>query len=62
MKKILLVVIVSLIFGCASEAEIQHMKERSLIYQKSIDACINQGGVPIISGWGPWMKDCKFNK
>lgn len=28
--------------------------------RKSVDACIAQGGVPIISSWGNWMTDCKF--
>lgn len=32
----------------------------SSMQQQAIDACKEAGGVPIISSWGPWMKDCVF--
>ena len=56
----ILVLVAILLAGCnpISEAELN----RSLITarMKSLDACIAQGGVPIISSWGNWMTDCKF--
>jgi hypothetical protein len=60
MKKILLLVVVTFIIGCTTEAEEQAAKAWRLKQQQSTDACLKQGGVPIYSTLDNRLKDCKF--
>lgn len=53
----ILALVAILLAGCSpTDATQEYTNAR----RKAIDACIAQGGVPIISSWGNWMTDCKF--
>jgi len=55
----ILVLVAILLVGCSPTDTISD-QEYADARRKSINACIAQGGVPIISSWGNWMTDCKF--
>ncbi len=55
---LLVVLILPMLFACkCGDNTSSLVKEENK--RKSIDACIAQGGIPILDGWGD-MTDCKF--
>lgn len=62
MKKVLIIVplfcLMFMLTGC-EETESQSKKHNRI--DKAVNACIEQGGVPIFSdSWADEMEDCKF--
>lgn len=49
-----------LLVGCTSQAEIEHSRERKLERQRTVNACLDRGGIPIISSWDERIKSCQF--
>ena len=60
MKKTLLITILFSIVFIASGCELNEEKQK--IEDKAINACIKQGGVPILDSRGPYssIKECQF--
>ena len=54
MKAIILIIILVVVAGCHPEGDYKPSPR-----DKAVDACIKQGGVPIIDGWGD-VKECQF--
>ena len=63
--KVLIIIVFLMLCGCD---DVQKANDRTdqaykTIITKQMDACINQGGVPIMSAWNHTrMQDCKFKE
>lgn len=58
MKYFLIVIL--LLTGCETETN-RHSTYNDW-RKPAIDACINQGGIPILSSWDGRLIDCKFKE
>lgn len=57
------IALIFLLTGCGqSKGEEEQSLRRLKNQQRSIDICIEKGGIPIYSAWDNRLKDCKFQK
>ena len=59
MKKYIILLIVIFLCGCSSTETLQHEAEVAMVKKLAIDACLHQGGIPILTGWNE-LKTCQF--
>ena len=62
MKQPVLVTLFLLLIGCETDSQKEERQNVSAMQQQAWDTCLDNGGVPIPSGWSlpPHMSTCVF--